>query len=435
MLGWALALLLTVAPPDADAPPNGDTGVAAEVEASAEVETPSDEPSASASASASEALVEPELAPGKLLLIPNRAERVQIVDGEQRVLWSAEVGPQQPAEVELPPGIYYVQDATGVTVAVAVLTSTQPLVWDGERVVSAVSWERSSAPSSAPTQAIPPPSSTPTPTPARQRNPRLWAAPLASTLVPGSGQLINRQAGKGLTLMFGTLAAVLGASLLYRLDNDGRRPAPAEYSRLIGYGVLSTAAPALWIYAIADAYRVAAGRSVEPHLDHRLRLSVSRTMTLGFRADVRRPGFYDNWSGALMGQATRRLTVGVADLSFSPGGRGVTQIGQFGLRLDYRVLERPRLWLDVGAGTAMQIATRRDPRPLDPTQPQAKRELAFAAIPYGYLDLRCFVLDRLSVDFTPRLSVPVTTRYFSANRSLPRFAPSLELGAGVSAYF
>lgn len=269
----------------------------------------------------------------------------------------------------------------------------------------------------------------------RSRNHRVWASPLASTVLPGLGQLINGQGGKGVGLMFGTFSAALGAVLLYQLENDGRRSPAAEYSRLIGYGVLSTAAPMLWIYGIADAYRVAAGRRLEPHLDHRLRISVGRTMTVGFRADVRRPGFYDNWSVALMGQATRRFTVGVADLSLWPGARDRTQVVSFGLRADYRVYEHPRLWLDLGLGTAMQIASRHGPRPLDPARPAARRELAFAAIPYGYLDLRCFVLDRLSLDFTPRLSVPVTTRYFSLNRSLPRFAPSLELGAGLSTYF
>jgi hypothetical protein len=273
------------------------------------------------------------------------------------------------------------------------------------------------------------------PPPSPRRNHRIWASPLASTLLPGLGQLINGEGGKGVGVMFGTFAAVLGAVTLYRLENDGRRSQPSEYARLVGYGVLSTAAPMLWIYGIADAYRVAANRQIEPNLDHRVRISVSRTMTVGFRADVRRPGFYDDWSVALMGQATRRLTVGVADLAFKPGGHDVTQVGQFGLRLDYRVFEHPRLWLDLGLGTTMQIATRHAARPLDLEQPQAKRELAFAAIPYGYFDVRCFVLDRLSLDFTPRLSVPVTTRYFSANRSLPRFAPSLELGAGISAYF
>jgi hypothetical protein len=49
--------------------------------------------------------------------------------------------------------------------------------------------------------------------------------------------------------------------------------------------------------------------------------------------------------------------------------------------------------------------------------------------------VRVFVLDRLSIDFMPRLAVPLTTRYYSVQRALPRFAPELEMGAGISTYF
>jgi hypothetical protein len=268
---------------------------------------------------------------------------------------------------------------------------------------------------------------------APRRNHRLWAAPLSSTFVPGTGQFINGQPGKGMAILFTTVGSMAGAIALYSAENDGTRPVGAEYARLVGYGLLSSAAPMLWIYAIADAYRGATGKAVESRVDHKVRLSVGRTMTVGFRADPRRPGFYDDWSVAVMGQAARRLTLGVSDLSVKPGDAAM--VWQFGLRIDYRVFEHARLWINLGVGTAMQVISARALAGLDPDVALPPNQLSFGATPYGHMDLRIFVLDRLSLDLIPRLSVPVTTRYFSADRALPRFAPSLELGTGISAYF
>ena len=116
-------------------------------------------------------------------------------------------------------------------------------------------------------------------------------------------------------------------------------------------------------------------------------------------------------------------------------GGNQAPIWQFGVRGDYRVYDRGRVWLDLGLGVAMQVATGSSTAALDPAGAPFRSKARFGAIPYGQLDLRVFVLDRLSLDLVPRLSVPLTTRYYSAQRALPRYAPSLELGAGISTVF
>ena len=280
----------------------------------------------------------------------------------------------------------------------------------------------------------PPPAVTPAPH-KKKSDWRVWGSPLASVFIPGLGQFFNHQGGKGTGLLFATVGSAGIAAALYTLPNDGTRSNGAEYARLVSFGVFSTAAPLLWIYSIADAYRVAAKKELNPKVDHKVRISATRMMTVGFRADPARPGFYDDLSVSVMGQATKRFSIGVSDLSIKSGGLGGPQVWQFGLRFDYRVVERNRLWLDLGAGSLFQVASGLGAAPLDPDAAIPPRELRFAAVPYGQLDLRIFVLDRLSLDLVPRLAVPVTTRYYSAQRALPRYAPTLELGAGVSAYF
>jgi len=122
----------------------------------------------------------------------------------------------------------------------------------------------------------------------------------------------------------------------------------------------------IWVYAIADAYRVATKSEVEPALDHKVRLSVNRMMTVGFRADPSRPGFYDDWNVSIMGQAAPRLSVGVSDISVKLGGAEGPQVWQFGARVDYRVFDRGRLWINLGLGSILQVAVGQGTRGLDP---------------------------------------------------------------------
>jgi hypothetical protein len=423
VLASAIALTLLFAPPDATSPASG--AVSAPV-----VEPEQDLPAPT--------VQEP---PGTLVLAPARPGSYQLFDTQGIPVGDPiTIGEADPAQLQLPPGVYYVHGPDAV--APVVVASGLQLAWDGERVLPVEVWVANQAnaeakanaqaqaqadalAAAAPIQPLPP----------RAPNWRAWASPLASTFIPGVGKFFNGQGGKGTALLFGNVGSMIAAAALYRLGNDGTRPLPAEYARLIGYGMFSSAAPMLWIYSIADAYRVAVGKQIRPKLDHHVRLSVTRMMTVGFRADTRRPGFYDDWSVSIMGQAARRLSVGASDLSVKPGGSDGPQVWQFGARIDYRVFDRKRLWIDLAAGSILQVATSDNPRPLDPSVARRGRTTRFGAVPYAQLDLRYFVLDRLSLDLTPRLAIPLTTRYYSVNRALPRYAAELELGVNVSTYF
>lgn len=414
--------MLAFAPPDV-APTPGEQPVSEPAAVEAEtVEAPPD------------ASIRP---PGTVLLAPDEPGEYRVFDGEGRQLGSSmRLGDGQQPELQLPAGVYYVHGPSGIEPVV--VGSGLQLAWDGARVLPLDVWqaelerERALDEAHAAAQAAALAHEPPAP----RSGWRAWASPLGSTLVPGLGQFMNGQGGKGTGLLFGTLGSVVGAAALYNLGNyPETRPAGAEYARLIGFGVLSTSAVLLWIYGIADAHRVGANKTVEPEREHRIRISATRMMTVGFRPDVQRPGFFDDWSVAIMGQAARRLTVGVSDLSVKPGGVDGPQVWQFGARVDYRVFDRKRVWIDLGLGSIFQVAVGQQRATLDSGTGTPSTVTKFGAVPYGQLDLRVFVLDRLSIDLVPRLAVPLTTRYYSVHRALPRFAPELELGAGISTYF
>jgi hypothetical protein len=151
---------------------------------------------------------------------------------------------------------------------------------------------------------------------------------------------------------------------------------------------------------------------------------------------------FTDWSLQLIGQPHPRVLVGICDLSAKwGGGDGRRFTGQGGLRVGYRFLERrtPRggagIWLGASVGSIFQGTLAREPDPIDPDEPR-NLEGVFSAIPYGQLDLSLFFLDRWSIDLAPRVSVPVAgARFYSFERSLPRFAATFELGTGVGVYF
>jgi hypothetical protein len=266
---------------------------------------------------------------------------------------------------------------------------------------------------------------------------RKWGAPLLGAFFPGMGQLANGHVLAGVGVLYGSLAGLAGSIVLYADRSDGTRPVGAEYARLTGFGILSTTTALLWLWSITDAARYGKDPyddEIEPKLDHRLRVSLSRSMSVGFRADPDRPGFYEEWAVAMMGQVKPRWSVGISDMTLKPDN-GRLGVVQFGARADYRMFDRKRIWIDVGFGMAMQVKLRQGRDPLDPNLPRVPSQTEFGAIPYGQFDFRWFVLDRVSLDLVPRMSVPLTTRYYSADRALPRFAPILELGASASIYF
>lgn len=425
-----LASMLAFAPPDAiPAPGEPAATEAAVVEATALEAAPT----------------EPIRPPGTILLAPSEPGDYEIFDGDGRQIGSSmRLGDGRHPQLELPAGVYYVHGPDGI--APIVVRPGLQLAWDGQRVVPIEVWqaelerqreleEEARVQVEAQALVLMPP--------LPRSSWRAWASPLGSALVPGLGQFMNGQGGKGTALLFGTLGSMVGAGALYNLGNypgagpvgGEPRSVGSEYARLIGFGVLSTSAVLLWIYGIADAHRVGANKTVTPALDHRVRISATRMMTVGFRPDVQRPGFFDDWSVAIMGQATRRLTVGASDLSVKPGGVDGPQVWQLGARVDYRVFDRKRVWLDLALGSIFQVAVGQRPASLDSSTGAPSTVSKFGAVPYGQLDVRVFVLDRLSIDLVPRLAVPLTTRYYSVQRALPRFAPELEFGAGISTYF
>lgn len=452
MQALAIALSLCFSPPAASGAGEDAKAEAPPVQQPAEAETETEVGPEGEGAADEAASPEPEPAlPAQVAvsLRPRVAGTYTILAGDgEAVLEEAALGPEAPRTVQLDAGaVYYVHGPDGRSRAIVVVDSGSPLIWDGERTLPELAWEaavaeelavaeaeaRAEAEERARLEAAM--QAQPGEARKKRRNWRAWASPLASTFVPGTGQFINGQGGKGTGLLFGTVASLGGAIALYNIPSDGTRPLGAEYARLVGFGLLSTAVPVLWIYAIADAHKVAVNKEVTPVLEHKVRVSVSRSMTVGFRADASRPAFYDDWGVAIMGQPVRRFSVGVSDLGVKFGEASDPQIWQFGLRADYRVFDRKRVWIDLGVGVAMQVAVTGPRGGLDPEAAVPRPRARFGAIPYGQLDFRFFVLDRLSLDLKPRLSVPVTTRYFSANRALPRYAPTLELGAGVAAYF
>ncbi|MGB1016999.1 MAG: hypothetical protein ACPG4T_22875, partial [Nannocystaceae bacterium] len=110
---------------------------------------------------------------------------------------------------------------------------------------------------------------------------------------------------------------------------------------------------------------------------------------------------------------------------------------QAGPRVHYRVFDRSRLWIGLGAGVILQgsIADASDPDAIVYDAPPPGREASFAAIPYGQADFRYFILDRWSLNLVPRVSAPIGTRFFRGDRAVPSHAVTFEFGTGIGVYF
>jgi hypothetical protein len=109
------------------------------------------------------------------------------------------------------------------------------------------------------------------------------------------------------------------------------------------------------------------------------------------------------------------------------------------VRLHYRFYDRGRVWLGAAAGVILQGSFgRSDPALIAPESPKATSEGSFAAIPYGQLDARFFILNRWSLNLTPRISAPLAgPRFYNGpdDRAVARNSVTLELGTGVGVYF
>lgn len=295
----------------------------------------------------------------------------------------------------------------------------------------------------------PPPGRT-TPSDARAKKPRKdrskhrrWGAPLAATFLPGSGHAIARRPGAGFGIFAGA-AALTFAAIATGIGGDPRegttlgdpkRSASREVLRTGGFVLATDALALLWLGQIADAWVEATGKRVRGRTQHAVTVSLQRASAVGMRPGEPAIARYDDFSLAVLGQVFPRLWIGLADLTVHTGGNGRPVTLQVGARVAGRVLERDRFWLVI-AGGAMLQGTRAHSTlaPIGDTPPVRERG-RFGGTVYGQIEARIFVLDRLSLDVAPRLSVPLATRYYGHDRAIPRFAPTFELVAGPQVYF
>ncbi len=269
-------------------------------------------------------------------------------------------------------------------------------------------------------------------------------APLVSIILPGGGQMVNGEVGKGFGMFLGAVSMFAASSALANATDplEGARPGQlsdsfrTEVLTSAGYGVLTGGLHLLYAGQILDAYRGAAGiERVKPRRRHRMAIEMNRMASVGYRVGDPAADFYADWNVSLMVQVFKRLSVGMGDISFKMGTSNRTTF-QAGPRLHYRVFDRNRFWIGLGAGAIFQGSVAdSQPRPLAIDAPPPGREASFAAIPYGQADFRYFILDRWSLNLTPRVSAPFGTRFFRSDAAIPSHAVTFELGTGVAVYF
>lgn len=382
---------------------------------------------------------------------------VQTRDGQPVAAVTLRAG--QTTVLPLPAGDYVVTDAAGTRL---VELSVAP----GDSVIAALPASMV-APASPPPPAAPVPTAAPAvatadagppvqsgaqaqavpPPPQDPKRPRWkrWATPLFSAITPGVGQMVNRQAGKGVGILLGSLGALLTSAALYVVQDPtegatpgaGGRSDGAEIGRLTALQILTGGLQMLYAWNIMDAHAVAAGKGKPtPRTKHKIRLELMRSATIGFRPNQPAYDTYNDWTFSVLGQPVPRLSVGVTDMGLKlQGGRDRSTI-QAGVRLGYRVLDRGRVWLSLALGSIFQ-GTWADKQALGfPDESDGQGiDAAFGAIPYGQFEAKIFILDRWSLNLVPRVSVPLTNRYYSRGKVLPRYATTFELGTGVGVYF
>lgn len=269
------------------------------------------------------------------------------------------------------------------------------------------------------------------------------AAPIVAAVIPGVGHAIARRPAPAFGIFAG--AAVLGfaAFALHRAapDRDGaalgdaNHAATREALRQGAFTLATDTLALLWVGQIADAWVAATGHEVRARRGHVVAVSLQRATTVGMRPGAPSLGRYDELSLGVVGQVFPRLWFGLSDLSlhFGRGDRRVSL--QAGLRVAGRVLERKRFWLVVAAGAILQGTSARSSRRELGSDEAAPIRGTVGSTVWAQLESRIFVLDRLSLNVAPRLSVPLATRMYGGDAALPRFAPALELVIAPEVYF
>ncbi len=395
-------------------------------------------------------------APGRLVFGPASPSTVTVVDASGTTV--ATIARGRRVVVELPPGRYSLIDEQGQSLDEVEVVAGQALAAlpdppDGaDPSVRVDSKDPANDPSAVVTRGrLGPPSieAQQEVELIRRRRWARWAAPLLSAVVPGGGQAINGQPGRGLAAFTGTVGLVLGAvALAAARDPTAGATAAAgtgngrEIARLVGLAGLGQAAGLLYLGQVMDAHAQAVDRRPpRPRTRHVLALSVSRFTAVGFSPGQPAYDLYPDWSLAAMGQLVPRVSLGLADVGIQYARRRDTLTVQAGVRAAYRLFEGRRLWLSAGGGALLQGT--RSQVPTTPTDDAGAMDGAdstsidrvFSLSPYGHFDARLFLLDRWSLGLMPRVSVPLWPRRFRGGRTLPRYATTFELGANVEVYF
>lgn len=362
---------------------------------------------------------------------------VTVRDDKDAVIASLQLRPGTAVRLDLPPGNYKLDDAArGGRLILSVdpdtranymLTPEGSRGTTGERLLPPRAGKRPDAPYPVWRQVL---------------------SPILSAMTPGVGQMVNREPAKGVGFLLGAVALGAGSVLLMGANRGTDLSTPGlngssfggEVVAAAGFGVLSGALQMLYAAQIMDAHAVAAGkRSPSPFTKHKLSLEMGRSATVGVRAGDPAAAFYADWSMSVMGQVRDRLSVGLGDLGVKHPAGGARTTLQGGIRIHYRLLERTRVWLGVAAGVILQGSFgRARGLQVDPDGPTPASQSAFAAIPYGQVDLRFFILDRWSLNLVPRISAPLAgPRFFNfaGDNAISKNAVTLELGTGIGVYF
>ena len=271
-----------------------------------------------------------------------------------------------------------------------------------------------------------------------------WGSPLLSAFIPGLGHAINRQGGRALAFFATSVGLALGVTAVVLTDNpsegtakgDAGESGALEIARLIGFGSLTTALGMLWSGQVMDAHAVGRGRPADPKHDYAVSLTFNRFSTIGMKAGQPSYALYDDWSFGVMGQVVPRVDVGIADISLKFGDRRGAYVIQAGPRAMWRFFDRRRIWLGLGGGFIFQGASSPPSGVgLEESEEHEEVDRGFGAIPYAQIEGQWFLLDRWTLGLTPRISVPLTDRFYAQGRKIPRFSTTFELGASVGVRF
>ncbi|MEM6295491.1 MAG: hypothetical protein AAGA54_29725 [Myxococcota bacterium] len=374
-----------------------------------------------------------------LQLGPAQARTLEVVDDQGTRVATVTVRPEAPTELHLPPGRYTVRDADGTVLEDVTATDAQTTMVSLQDSGAAV-LPAEAEPEAAPKAQPQPPRPQPPSTAAWKGEPRpAWRAPLMSTFVPGLGHAYAGRPLLGVGILAATAGATGGAVALWRRTPAADGASPQDASRGAGFGrvggiaALSSVAAALYVGQIFGAYQLERGDVLRPKQD-RVTLQVARLSSVSMAPGTPRATLYDDISISALARVRPRLRVGPSDLGVSLGPEQTVLQG--GVRAMAELYgpsakrEDARLSVSAGGGVLFQGATRRRRvESLDPDAPAGTRsETVRNATPYLLLETAVFVTRRWSVGGQGRFGVPLAPRFYPRGRTLPRYAPTLELG-------